>query len=154
VIKPRPALPHGGPGGRGRTLCTPRSCHHSGARARGGLGVPEAPAGRGWGEGRRICNNTSGRRQTGQQRRRRLEAEAEAEEEVPGHSPSHCPQPRTGPAPRPAPALWSAPPVPSAPRPGPCSQPLPCSARLSPLAKATYPGKARAGPGSEPTDKK
>ncbi|XP_037602021.1 translation initiation factor IF-2-like [Cebus imitator] len=162
VIGPRPTLPHSGPGqSRARA---PRSSHPGGARAEGGLGVPEAPAGGGRGEGR-ICNNTSGRRQPGRQqrrrrRRRRLEAEAEAEEEVPGHSPSHCPQPRTGSAPRPAPASSSAPPAPSAPRPAPRPRPRAVQPALTLQRPALprslnllIPGKLARDPGTNPQTK-
>lgn len=127
VIAPRPALPHGGPCGPGRTRArrpAARAPATPEALAPGeGWGFPRRPRAEGGGEGRRICSNTSGRRRPGQRRRqRRLEAEAAAKEEVPGHSPSYCPQPRPGPAPSPA------------PRPAPRRQPLPYSARLSPAS--------------------
>lgn len=95
----------------------------------------------------RILFRSWGRRWTGQRRPRRLEAEARAEEEVPGTPPPIVPA---------RPAARSGPLRPARVLPGarPRCRPLPCSGRLSPAANATYPGKARAGPGSEPTDKK
>ncbi|XP_020925480.1 uncharacterized protein LOC106508360 [Sus scrofa] len=45
--------------------CGPRSCHPGGARARGGLGVPEAPAGGGWGGRKEDLQQYLGEEETG-----------------------------------------------------------------------------------------
>lgn len=151
---PQPPLPHGvHPASR------PGSPHFRGEQ--GGAGRPALPAtlsgpspgvgGSSWrpraeAAGGSLRYDTWGRRWTGQRRPRRLEAEARAEEEVPGTPPPIVPA-------RPAARNGPAPPGPRSPgtRPVPA---LTLQRPALPAADATYPGKARAGPGSEPTDKK
>lgn len=151
-IRPSPTActPASRPGTRtsaagGAEQGAPRSPPPSAARPPGGRGVERRP--RAEAAGGSLRYDTWGRRWTGQRRPRRLEAEARAEEEVPGTPPPIVPA---------RPAARSGPLRPARVRPGarPRCRPLPCSGRLSPAANATYPGKARAGPGSEPTDKK
>lgn len=145
MITLRPTLPHRGPCGParpGRALGAPRSCHPGGARARGGLGVPEAPAGGEWGEGRRICNKYLGEEAAGAAA---AAAAAGGGGSGEGGGAQALPLPLSpGPAPRPAPR-----PAPPAAQPALTLQRLALPRSL----KLLIPGKLARGPGANPQTK-
>lgn len=130
-----------GPGARSAP-CAPRSCHPGGARARGGLGVPEAPAGGEWGEGRRICNKYLGEEAAGAAA---AAAAAGGGGSGEGGGAQALPLPLSpGPAPRPAPR-----PAPPAAQPALTLQRLALPRSL----KLLIPGKLARGPGANPQTK-
>lgn len=149
VLAPRPALPHRGPCGPGRTRV---GCPAPGSPATPEALLPGRAGGSRGARGRRV----RGRKEDLQQYLGEEAAGAAAAAAAAGGGGSGegggaqalplplSPAPaRPGPAPRTAPRA-----------PGRAASPYLAATGSPPLAKATYPGKARAGPGSEPTDKK
>ncbi|XP_078206623.1 uncharacterized protein LOC128929704 [Callithrix jacchus] len=163
VIGPRPTLPHSGPG-QARAGHARRAPATPEALAPGeGWGFPRRPRAEGEGKegfatiplGGGSRGGSGGGGGGGWRRRQRQRRRC------PGTPPPIVPspgqaRPRT---PHRPPQARRPRPAPRAPRPGPrtprrAASPYLAAPGSPPVAKATYPRKARAGPGNEPTDKK